>query len=147
MNAKDFDEIVTARMDWCMKTLCAKGDEYARDGDRLWNFKVASRKLNCHPAEALAGMMVGGQAVNGASGHQVDQHFATAGLRIENPQGARRGALVGRNAAALDLPRRAFHDRPRAILTVAQRADGVSRPRSSPGRSMPSGAPKPNPRR
>ena len=58
MNAKDFEEIVTARMDWCMKTLCAKGDEYARDGDRLWNFKVAARKLNCHPAEALAGMMV-----------------------------------------------------------------------------------------
>lgn len=58
MNAKDFDEIVTARMAWCNKTLCAKGDEYARDGDRLWNFKVAARKLNCHPAEALAGMMV-----------------------------------------------------------------------------------------
>lgn len=58
MNAKDFDKIVASRMDWCMKTLCAKGDEYAREGDRLWNFKVASRKLNCHPAEALAGMMV-----------------------------------------------------------------------------------------
>ena len=58
MNAKDFDKIVAARMDWCMKTLCAKGDEYAREGDRLWNFKVAARKLNCHPAEALAGMMV-----------------------------------------------------------------------------------------
>ena len=58
MNAKDFDKIVTARMDWCTKTLCAKGDEYARGGDRLWNFKVAARKLNCHPAEALAGMMV-----------------------------------------------------------------------------------------
>lgn len=58
MNAKDFDEIVGARLNWCEKTLCAKGDEYARDGDRLWNFKVAARKLNCHPAEALAGMMV-----------------------------------------------------------------------------------------
>lgn len=58
MNAKDFDEIVGARLSWCVKTLCAKGDEYARDGDRLWNFKVAARKLNCHPAEALAGMMI-----------------------------------------------------------------------------------------
>ena len=58
MNAKDFDEIVAARMAWCNKTLCAKGDEYARDGDRLWNFKVAGRKLDCHPAEALAGMMI-----------------------------------------------------------------------------------------
>ena len=58
MNAKDFNEIVAVRMAWCNKTLCAKGDEYAREGDRLWNFKVAARKLNCHPAEALAGMMV-----------------------------------------------------------------------------------------
>ena len=58
MNAKDFNEIVGARLNWCMKTLCAKGDEYAREGDRLWNFKVAARKLNCHPAQALAGMMV-----------------------------------------------------------------------------------------
>ena len=58
MNAKDFDKIVAARMEWCMETLCAKGDEYARDGDRLWNFKVAARKLNCHPAQSLAGMMV-----------------------------------------------------------------------------------------
>lgn len=58
MNAEDFDKIVADRMDWCRQTLCAKGDEYAREGDRLWNFKVAARKLNCHPAEALAGMMV-----------------------------------------------------------------------------------------
>ena len=58
MNTKDFDKIVAARMAWCNKTLCAKGDEYARDGDRLWNFKAAGRKRNCHPAEALAGMEV-----------------------------------------------------------------------------------------
>ena len=58
MNAEDFDKIVADRMAWCRQTLCAKGDEYARGGDRLWNFKVAARKLNCHPAEALAGMMV-----------------------------------------------------------------------------------------
>ena len=58
MNAEDFDKIVADRMAWCRQTLCAKGDEYAREGDRLWNFKVAGRKLNCHPAQALAGMMV-----------------------------------------------------------------------------------------
>ena len=58
MNAKDFDEIVAARMAWCNKTLCAKGDEYALDGDRLWNFKAAGRKRNQHPAQALAGMEV-----------------------------------------------------------------------------------------
>ena len=58
MNAEDFDKIVAARMAWCNKTLCAKGDEYARDGDRLWNFKAAGRKRNQHPAQALAGMEV-----------------------------------------------------------------------------------------
>lgn len=58
MNTKDFDKIVAARMAWCNKTLCAKGDEYARDGDRLWNFKAAGRKRNQHPAQALAGMEV-----------------------------------------------------------------------------------------
>lgn len=35
MNAEDFDKIVADRMDWCCQTLCAKGDEYAREGDRL----------------------------------------------------------------------------------------------------------------
>ena len=58
MNTKDFDKIVGDRMGWCFETLCKKGDEYARDGDRLWNFKAAGRKLNCHPAQALAGMEV-----------------------------------------------------------------------------------------
>lgn len=58
MNAKDFDKIVADRMAWCRQTLCAKGDEYARDGDRLWNFKAAGRKRNQHPAQALAGMEV-----------------------------------------------------------------------------------------
>ena len=58
MNAEDFNKIVAARMAWCNKTLCAKGDEYARYGDRLWNFKAAGRKRNQHPAQALAGMEV-----------------------------------------------------------------------------------------
>ena len=58
MNATDFDKIVGDRMEWCIETLCKKGDEYARNGDRLWNFKVAARKRDCRPAQALAGMMV-----------------------------------------------------------------------------------------
>ena len=58
MNAKDFDKIVTARMDWCEQTLLAKGEEYSREGDRLWNFKSAGRKRNKHPAEALLDMKV-----------------------------------------------------------------------------------------
>lgn len=57
MTPQQFDELVNDRMAWCRETLCAKGEEYSRDGDRLWNFKVAGRKLGCHPAQALAGMM------------------------------------------------------------------------------------------
>lgn len=58
MNAKDFNKIVVARMDWCKQTLLAKGEEYSREGDRLWNFKSAGRKRNKHPAEALLDMKV-----------------------------------------------------------------------------------------
>lgn len=58
MNAKDFDKIVAARMDWCEQILLAKGEEYSREGDRLWNFKSAGRKRNKHPAEALLDMKV-----------------------------------------------------------------------------------------
>ena len=58
MNAKDFDKIVSNRMNWCEQTLLAKGEEYSREGDRLWNFKSAGRKRNKHPAEALLGMKV-----------------------------------------------------------------------------------------
>ena len=58
MNAKDFDKIVSNRMKWCEQTLLAKGEEYSREGDRLWNFKSAGRKRNKHPAEALLDMKV-----------------------------------------------------------------------------------------
>ena len=58
MNAKDFDKIVSNRMKWCEQTLLSKGEEYSREGDRLWNFKSAGRKRNKHPAEALLDMKV-----------------------------------------------------------------------------------------
>ena len=58
MNVNDFNAIIENRIAWCRKTLCDKGDEYARDDDRLWNFKVAGRKNNVSPAEALMGMKV-----------------------------------------------------------------------------------------
>lgn len=58
MNAKDFNEIVYNRMDWCEQILLVKGEEYSREGDRLWNFKSAGRKRNKHPAEALLDMKV-----------------------------------------------------------------------------------------
>lgn len=58
MNVNDFNALVENRIAWCRKTLCDKGDEYAREDDRLWNFKVAGRKNNVSPAEALMGMKV-----------------------------------------------------------------------------------------
>ena len=58
MNVEDFNAIVENRIAWCRKTLCDKGDEYAREGDRLWNFKAAGRKNNVSPAKALMGMKV-----------------------------------------------------------------------------------------
>lgn len=56
MIAKDFNKIVANRLDTCKKVLCEKGEEYSRNGDRLWNFKVAGRKRNKTPAESLLDM-------------------------------------------------------------------------------------------
>lgn len=58
MNAKEFGDLVEERFDQCEKVLNSKGDEYSREGDRLWNFKRAGEKRNCTPAEALMGMKV-----------------------------------------------------------------------------------------
>ena len=58
MTSTDFDRIVTNRLSRCQNVLCAKGEEYARNGDRLWNFKVAGRMQGKHPAQALDGMRV-----------------------------------------------------------------------------------------
>ena len=58
MTNTDFDTIVTNRLDKCVAVLCAKGEEYSRNGDRLWNFKVAGRMQGNHPAQALDGMRV-----------------------------------------------------------------------------------------
>lgn len=52
-----FGKMVERRIDECKRTLIAKGAEYSRNGDRLWNFRNAGRKRNQHPITALQGMM------------------------------------------------------------------------------------------
>lgn len=56
MNATDFEKLVVARLENCGVVLVAKGEEYSRGGDRLWNFKAAARMRNCTPEQALMGM-------------------------------------------------------------------------------------------
>lgn len=58
MNANEFDKLVEARLAHCKTVLTEKGEEYSRDGDRLWNFKRAGEKRRKDPAEALLDMKV-----------------------------------------------------------------------------------------
>lgn len=58
MEPDKFVELVEARLDACHKVLALKGAEYSRNGDRLWNFKIAAEKRRQTPAEALLGMKV-----------------------------------------------------------------------------------------
>ena len=58
MTPKDFETVVEYTMAECRRVLLAKNEEYAREGDRLHNFKRAAEKLGCIPEEALLGMMV-----------------------------------------------------------------------------------------
>lgn len=54
----DFDQLVERRIKKIRSTLIAKGKEYASDNDRFYNFRVAARKRNTTPADALMGMKV-----------------------------------------------------------------------------------------
>ena len=56
MKDKCFQKIFLDTIKKCKKTLIAKGGEYSRNGDRLWNFKRAARFNNNTPIEALWGM-------------------------------------------------------------------------------------------
>lgn len=56
MNHKEFEKIVDNRLAQCRETLCAKGGEYSRDGDRLHNFKTAARIACVTPERSLFGM-------------------------------------------------------------------------------------------
>lgn len=56
MDAKVFEKLSGDIVEHCMATLNTKGEEYSREGDRLWNFKRAGEKRRKTPAEALLDM-------------------------------------------------------------------------------------------
>jgi len=56
MKNKEFEKILKTSIDKIQSTLGAKADEYAMNGDRLYNFKIASRMNGNTPQEALWGM-------------------------------------------------------------------------------------------
>lgn len=58
MTTKDFNEIIEARHKAIDATLKAKAAEYAIDGDRLYNFKVAAAADLTTPEKALWGMFM-----------------------------------------------------------------------------------------
>lgn len=56
MQTEVFNEIVKARLDKTMATLCKKADEYAR-GDRLSNFRQISALMKTTNEKALMGLV------------------------------------------------------------------------------------------
>ena len=58
MNDIEFIRIVENRFKNCLDILNIKKNEYARNNDRLSNFKEAAELLHCRPEQALIGMMV-----------------------------------------------------------------------------------------
>lgn len=57
MTPDEFDAVMQAVSAQCRDTLCKKGEEYSRNGDRLWNFKVAAAMQKVTPEKALWGML------------------------------------------------------------------------------------------
>lgn len=57
MTAEKFDAVFTDTYERCRELLIAKAKEYAADGDRLHNFRIAARLMGVTPLGALAGMM------------------------------------------------------------------------------------------
>ena len=57
MNTNEFEQVVNDQLSQCTDVLIAKAKEYAEDGDRLHNFKVAAALEGVKPRQALAGMM------------------------------------------------------------------------------------------
>lgn len=58
MTNETFEDIFNNQISTCKETLILKAKEYARDGDRLHNFKKASDMLGTNPVDALWGMMM-----------------------------------------------------------------------------------------
>lgn len=56
MTETTFNWLVHDRISSCMNILQSKSDEYARDADKLHNFKMAGSMLGCTPERALIGM-------------------------------------------------------------------------------------------
>ena len=57
MTNEAFETILTDTFDKIKSILLAKAGEYAADGDRLHNFKIASILQGTNPVSALSGMM------------------------------------------------------------------------------------------
>lgn len=57
MDAKQFSHILDSQSQACYEILGVKADEYADEGDRLHNFKIAAELAGTTPKVALAGMM------------------------------------------------------------------------------------------
>ena len=57
MNDAKFKEVINSQIDRCLDVLDKKSFEYAEDGDRLHNFKVAASLQECSVQQALSGMM------------------------------------------------------------------------------------------
>ena len=57
-NLDQFDTVCRERLDKIQSILLAKGKEYAKEGDRYHNFKVAARVLGTTQEKALLGMMI-----------------------------------------------------------------------------------------
>lgn len=57
MNSETFNQHLQHMQEVSVETLLNKAKEYATDGDRLHNFKVAADVQGISPTAALAGMM------------------------------------------------------------------------------------------
>ena len=57
MNNGEFHSVIDNQIKTCVEILDSKASEYAEDGDRLHNFKVAASLQECSVQQALSGMM------------------------------------------------------------------------------------------
>ena len=56
MRNKVFDKLAKQETDRMLDVMCSKSSDYAKDDDKLFNFKQAGRMDNVSPIEALRGM-------------------------------------------------------------------------------------------
>ena len=58
MTAYEFEQVFEARVDMCRRVLIGKNQDYAREGDKLHNFKAAAGMDGVTPEQALRGMLL-----------------------------------------------------------------------------------------